>query len=158
VHAVKAHLDALGVPVAVLESDALRPILTPHPQYDEAERGEFYRQVAAIGTLLTRQGVPVIFDATANRRAYRSRAKEQIPRFLEVYVRCPVEICKARDPKGIYHQAAGQHNTVPGLDTVYEPPEQPDLLVEAGSESTEQAAQRLLELLVEKGFLHAARR
>ena len=78
--ALKAQLAARGVAVAVLESDVLRRIFTVHPRYDEAERDVFYRQVAYVGELLVEHGVPVIFDATANRRLYRDRARHEIPR------------------------------------------------------------------------------
>ncbi len=70
--------------VAVLESDVLRQVLTARPHYDEEERETFFRQMVYIGKLLTQHGVPVIFDATANRRRYRDPAREQIPRFMEV--------------------------------------------------------------------------
>ena len=69
-------------------------------------RDTFYRQMAYVGSLLVEHGVPVIFDATANRRAYRERARRQIGRFIEVYVDVPLETCMARDPKGIYRSAA----------------------------------------------------
>ena len=54
-------------------------IFTPRPRYDEEEREAFYRQMVYIGALLTQHGVPVIFDATANRRRYRDQARQQIP-------------------------------------------------------------------------------
>jgi adenylylsulfate kinase len=124
VAALTAQLTARGVDVAVLESDALRQILTPRPHYDEDERDTFYRQMVYLGALLTRHGVPVIFDATANRHIYRDRAQQQISKFLEVYVDCPLETCMARDSKGIYRKAReGAANTVPGLQAAYEPPE-----------------------------------
>jgi adenylylsulfate kinase len=82
--ALKAQLAAHGVDEAVLESDVLRRIFTVHPRYDEAERDVFYRQIAYVGELLVEHGVPVIFDATANRRLYRDRARREIPRFIEV--------------------------------------------------------------------------
>src|SRR5512147_267248 len=119
-------LDARGVDVAVLESDALRPVLTPRATYSEEERETFYRSMAYIGALLVRHGVPVIFDATANRRTYRAAARTSIQRFIEVYVNCPLEVCIARDPKGIYREAqSGQASTVPGLQASYERPEYP---------------------------------
>ena len=102
---LKALLDARGVDVAVLESDQLRQVFTVHPRYDDEERAVFYRQMIWVGRLLVEHGVPVIFDATANRRSYRDEAKQQFERFLEVYVECPLEFCIARDPKGIYRQA-----------------------------------------------------
>lgn len=119
------------VAAAVLESDALRMVLTPEPAYSDEEREVFYREMAELGTLLARQGLNVIFDATANRRAYRERARTHIPRFLEAYVACPVEICRDRDPKGIYARAAaGTADTVPGIQTTYEPPHDPEILLD----------------------------
>lgn len=110
-----AQLSAQGVDVALLESDELRKIFTPHPRYDPEERDTFYRQMVYLGVLLTQHGVPVIFDATANRRVYRDWARQQISKFLEVYVECPLATCIARDPKGIYRRAReGGAETVPG--------------------------------------------
>jgi adenylylsulfate kinase len=152
--ALKEELRARGLDVAVLESDALRKTFTPHPTSDEKERDTFYQHLADVGILLTAQGVPVIFDATANRRAYRDRARQQIPHFLEVYVDCPLPTCMARDPKGIYRRAQGGATaTVPGLPTAYEPPERPDLIVDCEAEAPETAARRVVTLLAEKGYI-----
>jgi adenylylsulfate kinase len=153
--ALKALLEANGVDVAVLESDVLRQVLTPQPHYDDQEREAFYHQMVYIGGLLVGHGVPVIFDATANRRSYRDRARQQIPRFLEVYVDCPLETCVARDPKGIYRAAReGAAATVPGLQAAYEPPEKPDLVLSSEGQTPEAAAQRVMAKLLEKDYLH----
>ena len=154
VKALVSALAARGVDAAVLESDVLRAVFTPHPRYDQEERNTFYRQTVYVGALLTKHGVPVIFDATANRRAHRDHAREQIPRFLEIYVECPLEICMARDPKGIYR--AGREGTatiVPGLQEAYEPPVNPDVLVHGDSEAPETGAQRIVSKLIERGFV-----
>ncbi len=152
--ALAAQLAARGVDVAVLESDALRRIFTPHPVYSEEERDLFYGAMAQIGRLLVDHGVPVIFDATANRRAYRDRARQWIPRLLEVYVECPLDECIRRDTKGIYKKGReGAASTVPGLQAVYEPPEQPDLVVKGNREAPEAAARRVIEKLIEKQYL-----
>ncbi len=146
--ALAAQLRARGVEVEVLESDALRRIFTPHPRYDEEERDAFYGQIAYVGGLLARHGAAVIFDATANRRAYRERARQQIPRFLEVYVDTPLEICMSRDPKGIYRDATA----VPGLQVPYESPLDPDLVIHGDQERAEGAASRIVAMLIERGF------
>lgn len=153
--ALREQLAARGVNIAVLESDALRQILSADsPHYDDAGRDAFYRLMAYIGALLVEHGTPVIFDATANRRAYRDRARAQIARFLEVYVECPLELCMARDPKGIYRKAREQSsNQVPGLAAPYEPPNAPDVIVHAGEESPESAASRIIEKLAGKGYI-----
>ena len=152
--AVRAQLASRGVDVATLESDELRKVLTPDPRYDDKERDAFYRQMVYIGALLTTHGVPVIFDATANRRVYRETARQQIPRFLEVYVDSPLETCVARDPKGIYRLAQnGGAGTVPGIQAEYQPPEHAELIVHGDRESPETGAERLLAKLIERGYL-----
>lgn len=124
-------LDALGVPMVVLESDKMRSILTPEPTYSEKEREQFYRAIILIGELITRSGMNVIFDATANQRVYRDHARSLMRRFVEVYVDCPLEICMKRDPKGIYRRAmSGKATNVPGVQASYEPPLHPEITLD----------------------------
>jgi adenylylsulfate kinase len=151
--AVVRELAARGVDVAVLESDALRQVLTPHPTYDEQERETFYRSMAFIGSLLVRHGVPVVFDATANRRVYRAAARNAIEQFVEVHVDCPLEACVGRDPKGIYRKAqTGEASTVPGMQASYERPEHPDVVVSGDADATA-AAHAILRVLERKGYV-----
>jgi adenylylsulfate kinase len=151
---VRSKLAARGIDVAVLESDELRKILTPHPTYDARERDAFYKQIVWIGALLLRHGVPVIIDATANRRMWREQARAQIPRFVEVFVDAPLALCMARDPKGIYRRAQqGEYMSVPGLQADYEPPRSPELVIQAETESPEAAADRIILALTEKKFI-----
>jgi adenylylsulfate kinase len=151
---LSAHLSARGVDAALLESDELRKIFTPHPRYDQEERDLFYRQMVYLGVLLTQHGVPVIFDATANRRAYRDGARRQIPKFLEVYVECPLATCVARDPKGIYRRAReGGTETMPGLQTAYEAPENPEVVLRGDKDAPEDAARRIITKLTEMSYV-----
>lgn len=152
--ALATELAARGIEAAVLESDELRKIFTPQPRYDEEERERFYRQMAYVGGLLVKHGVAVIFDATANRRAYRQGARDSIARFLEVYVNSPLQVCIARDPKGIYR---GASKNVPGRDVRYEPPESPEVIVRGDRETAEVGAQRVIEKLAELEFLQSGR-
>ena len=98
-------LHAGRVSVVVLESDEMRKILTPAPTYSDEERSQFYRALVLIGTLITRSGINVIFDATANKRAYRDHARQAINKFVEVYVVCPQDICLTAGPER--HLCAG---------------------------------------------------
>jgi adenylylsulfate kinase len=153
--ALHRELAGRGVNIAVLESDALRRVLTPNPDYGDSERDTFYAGVSYIGWLLTRHGVSVIFDATASRRAYRDRARLQIPEFLEVHVDCPLSVCESRDPKGIYRRAReGKALNVPGIQAEYEPPLQPDLVVRGDTDTPANAARRIVAALVKKGYLN----
>jgi len=143
-------LRAAGSTPAVLESDRLRSILTPGASYSSEERDRFYGQMTLFGALLVESGIPVIFDATANRRAYRDRARSLIEHFVEVYVECPLDLCIARDPKGIYKAAAARQATaVPGMQTPYEPPRSPEIIVDCRADpggSARQIAARLKQL------------
>jgi len=147
-------LHARTVDVAVLESDKLRQVLTPHPTYSEGERDTFYRAMAHIGALLVAHGVPVVFDATANRRRYRAAAGMAIRRFIEVYVECPLDVCLARDIKGVYRKAqTGEASTVPGAQASYEPPEHADLVVSGRDTAPRAAAGSIVRVLEDKGYL-----
>ena len=147
-------LAARGVDVAVLESDALRLVLTQRATYSEEERETFYRTMTYIGALLVKHGVPVVFDATANRRAYRAGARVAIERFIEVYIDCPLDVCIARDPKGIYRKAqSGQTSTVPGVQASYDAPEHADVVVPGHNASPETAAHTIVRALEDRGYV-----
>ena len=154
--ALAKELAVRRIDVAVLESDALRDILTPLASYTDDERERFYRALVFIGDLLVSHGVPVVFDATANRRAYREGARALIPQFVEVHVDTPLEVCAARDPKGLYRRAAsGGVTTLPGAQRAYEPPAHPDLVVSSERDSAEGSARSIVALLERRGFVAA---
>jgi adenylylsulfate kinase-like enzyme len=152
--ALVARLAAAGIDAELLESDAVRAVLTPRPVFDDAERDVFYGALLHIGLRLLRRGACVVFDATANRKAYRDRARASIDRFLEIYVETPLEVCEARDPKGIYRRGRqGTAPGVPGLTTVYEPPDAPEVVVRGDRERPDDAAGRVVANLAGRGWL-----
>jgi adenylylsulfate kinase len=147
-----------GARATVLESDVLRKAFASESHYDEQEREYFYRSLAFIGQVLTEQGINVIFDATANRRSYRDRARQRIPQFFEIHVDTPLSICIDRDPKGIYRQGkAGLSKNVPGLQVEYEPPLQPDLVIHGDREVPRHAAERIVQFLEAQGLVRSTR-
>jgi len=106
-----------------------------------------------IGKLLTTNGVNVIFDAVANRKHWRENAREEIPRFLEIFINTPLEICRQRDPKGIYKSAErGDAKYVPGQQQVYEAPLNPDIVLD-GQISPEESAGKIVEVMRKNGFI-----
>jgi adenylylsulfate kinase len=149
--ALLAALRARGVAAAVLESDVLRTQLTPFPTYEDAERDEFYTALADFGAYLVKHGKPVIFDATANRRAYRDRARAAIERFAEVYVSTPPEVCAARDTKGLYRSE--KVTNLPGVQAPYEAPLSPELVIPGHRGTPEEGAAAIIELLERRGWL-----
>jgi len=151
-----ALLEARGVPSRILESDVVRSRITPNATYGTAERDIFYAALGYMAFLLTEHGVPVIVDATANRRSYRDQARAAIPLFLEVHVECPLAVCRSRDPKLIYRRGAeGKAPNVPGLSAPYEVPLRPELTVNGELDSPAESARRIVEVLDAKGFLPA---
>lgn len=149
-----ALLHARGLEPAVLESDVLRTQLTPFARYGARERDFFYAALAELGGFIARQGRPVVFDATANRRAYRDAARANIARFAEVYVDTPLEVCAARDPKGLYRGArAGRSATLPGAQAAYEPPGAPEVVVHGDRGTPAEAAAVIAAWLEARGWL-----
>jgi adenylylsulfate kinase len=152
VSALRPRLEALGLTVEVLESDAVRRLLTPQATYSPEERDLFYRALAFTGQRLVDHGVTVVFDATATRQAYRDLARSMISRFVEVAVECPLEVCIQRDRKGTYHKGLrGETTTVPGLQTPYEAPPHPDVRIDTTKLSAEEGAKRICDLVQAKG-------
>lgn len=151
---LSVQLARLGCSTEVLESDAVRRVLTPHPTYAQAERDLFYRALAFMGARLVAHGVTVIFDATANRRAYRDFARSLIPRFIEVVVECPLEVAMQRDYKGTYQRGQrGESSTVPGLQEPYEAPLNAELRLDSTRLSAEEAAGEIRDLVMAKRML-----
>jgi adenylylsulfate kinase len=149
-----AALHAEGESVRVLELDEIRKTLTPHPTYTDAERDVVYRALAGMAALLTEVGVPVIIDATAPRRRWRDLARGAIPRFAEVQLLCPLEICRERErtrplgnaPRGIYARAGQPGATAPGIDVPYEAALDPELAIDTSKEKLADAAARVVAL------------
>ena len=110
---------------------------------------QFYQGMVEIAARFLEHGVPVLIDATGNRRAYRAPARERFPLFAEVYVDCPLERCMDRDPKGIYKMASqGSATTVPGLQAEYEPPIHPEVHLRSDREDPESAARKIVDFLI----------
>jgi|Deesub1362A_J573_1020465.scaffolds.fasta_scaffold00008_151 adenylylsulfate kinase len=141
-------LREMGVKVVILESDELRKLLTPNPQYTEEERDYFYRAMAVIGRYLVDNGISVIFDATAHKRKYRENARKLIKNFIEVYVYAPLEVCLKRDVKGLYSKALkGEIKTLPGLQEPYEEPPEPDVKLETHIETIEASLVKIISVI-----------
>jgi adenylylsulfate kinase len=146
--ALQRQLATRGIHTLILDSDELRRILTPQPTYSDEERDWFYDVLAQLAAWLTRNGINVLIAATANRRAYRQAARDQIERFAEVYVQCSLDTCRQRDTKGIYTAAqAGQAVHVPGVGSAFEPPLHPEGVVDTEQHSPAEAATLVLALL-----------
>ncbi|OPY26476.1 MAG: putative adenylyl-sulfate kinase [Methanocella sp. PtaU1.Bin125] len=141
----------------MLELDEIRKVLTPRPQYTEQERSIVYAALTYMAKLLVDEGVNVIIDATGNLRRYRDNAHVLIGDFGEIYIKCPLEVCMAREsgrkaqfaPRGIYKKGkTGRSATVPGLNVPYEEPLKPIAIIDCQrppDDAGRQAAEAILE-------------
>jgi adenylylsulfate kinase len=152
--ATASALQAEGEPVRVLELDEIRETLTPAATYSDAERDLVYRALVYLAALLVDVGIPVIIDATAHRREWRDLARATLPRFAEVQLVCPLEVCRQREqtrpaghaPRGIYAHAGQPGATVPGVDVAYEPALTPELVIDTAGETVAEAARRIVTM------------
>ena len=146
----------------MLELDAIRRVITPAATYTDAEREAVYRALVYIGACLVDAGIPVIFDATAHRRAWRDLARATLPRFAEVQLLCPLEVCRQREaarprgaaPAGIYARATQAGARVPGVNVEYEFALDPELQVDTTRHTVNEAAGAIVDMIHER-FLSA---
>jgi len=150
-------LKAKGIHARIVSSDMLRKVVTPEPTYSQEERDMVYNALVLVARLITLEGYNVIIDATGNLKRYRNQARKRIPRFIEAYIRCPLEICIEREtkrgktfraPKQIYRKALeGKAPTVPGIGAPYEEPQHPEVVVDSDMLNPDQCAQKILEAI-----------
>jgi protein-L-isoaspartate(D-aspartate) O-methyltransferase len=160
--AVAKELRSRCVDVTLLELDEIRRVITPTPTYSDAEREAVYRALVYIGAVLVEAGSPVIFDATAHRRAWRDLARSALPAFAEVQLVCPLEVCQQREaarprgaaPPGIYARATSPTARVPGVNVEYEPALAPELSIDTSAISVDAAARAIVTFISDR-FLGA---
>lgn len=142
----------------ILRMDELRKIVTPDPSYSEEEREFVYRTIVYTAKTVSELGHNVIIDATGNMRRWRELARQLIPNFAEIYLKCSLYICKEREthrwkrhsaPKGIYKKGKAGW-PVPGVSAPYEEPLNPDILVETDRVSVKEAVSAIAGFLSEK--------
>lgn len=130
-------LRAVARPCVVLDGDEVRAALVPAPGYDPASRDAFYATLSRLAALVARQGLVAIVSATAHRQLHRAAARRVAPRFIEVFVDVPAEVCARRDPKGLWRAArSGTLRGLPGADVAYEPPRRPDVTATGGRDDS----------------------
>jgi len=156
-HLVK-ELRNREIPIEVLDGDIVRENLSKGLGFSKEDRDTNIRRIAFVANLLSRNGVPVITAAISPYREIRNEAREIMDgRFVEAYVKASVEVCEERDVKGLYAKArSGEIKEFTGVSDPYEPPENPELVLETESQSPEESAEQILAYLTERGLIPAA--
>ena len=128
---LKGMFDSAGKPAVILDGDNIRKGLCSDLGFSHKDRTENIRRIAEVAKLFKDTGVNVIVAFISPYREDRARAREIIGAgFVEVFVECPVKICKERDPKGLYKKAlAGEIKDFTGVSAPYENPDSPEIIV-----------------------------
>jgi bifunctional enzyme CysN/CysC len=149
---LERRLVVAGRPAYILDGDNLRHGLNADLGFSDEDRTENVRRVGEVARLLADAGVvalvPVISPFRAGRDAVRSKHEATGLRFVEVFVDTPLELCEKRDPKGLYEKArAGELRGFTGIDSPYEPPTTPEVVLTPDDGDPSQQAERVLALL-----------
>ena len=153
---IEERLKARGRNVEILDGDIVRTHLSKGLGFSREDRDTNIKRIAFVCGLLTRNGVICISAAIAPYSEAREWARHEIKNFVEVYVKCPIEVCRQRDVKGLYKLVdEGKIKNFTGVDDPYEEPEHPDLVIETDKESIEESVERIFAKLVELGYLEA---
>ncbi|MET4806880.1 sulfate adenylyltransferase subunit CysN [Limibacillus sp. MBR-115] len=149
---LEKRLQSLGKHTYLLDGDNVRHGLNRDLGFTETDRVENIRRVAEVSRLMVDAGLIVLVSFISPYRSERDLARSLFDEgeFLEVFVDTPLALCEARDPKGLYAKARrGEIKNFTGIDSGYEPPEQPEMRLETADLSPEQAVTLLLDYLKE---------
>ncbi len=137
-----------------LDGDVVRKSLCRDLGFSKKDRDENIRRVAFVAKLLTRNGVAVLTSFISPYREIRDEARREIGEFIEVYVKCPLEVCMSRDVKGMYQKAIrGEIKEFTGISDPYEEPVNPEMVLETDRETLEESARKVLDYLKKAGYI-----
>ncbi len=151
---VAAILKDRGLRVERLDGDIVRRDLTRDLGFSKKDRDENIRRVTFVTKLLSRNGVAVLTSFISPYREMRDHARQEATNFLEVYAKCPVDVCMQRDVKGMYQKAIrGEIKEFTGVSDPYEEPLNPEIVLETDKETLEQSVEKVLAKLGELGYI-----
>ncbi len=151
---VGEYLRSRGLKVELLDGDEVRRWLSPEAGFSREDRERHLRRVAYVSKLLARNGVAVIASFVSPYRSVREQARKTIEserlKFIEVYIKCSLEECIRRDPKGLYKKALnGEIKDMTGIQDPYEEPLNPEVIVNSENEDPDKCAEKIIGKLKE---------
>ena len=156
---LEAELTDVGRAVVVLDGDEVRQRLSRGLGFSKEDRDENVLRIAYVARLITQVGGVAIVCAISPYRAIRNEVRREIVKFVEVYISCPVEVCRKRDVKGLYQKALrGQITNFTGVSDPYEKPQFPEVLVYTDRQSPVESLETILLGLERIGYLTAEKR
>lgn len=156
-HRVEEILFEMGIRTYVLDGDNIRMGLNKNLGFSKEDREENIRRISEVAKLFVDAGIIVLTAFISPYRRDRDLARSLVEKgeFIEIYVKCPLEVCEKRDVKGLYEKARkGIIKQFTGIDDPYEEPENPEIVVETDKYSLEESANIVVNYLKEKGYLN----
>ncbi|HRI88617.1 MAG TPA: adenylyl-sulfate kinase [Candidatus Hydrogenedentes bacterium] len=155
-HSVEGALYSKGCRTYVLDGDNVRHGLNKDLGFSPADREENIRRIGEVANLFTQGGLITMTAFISPYRADRDKARQIAGEgnFIEVYVKCALDVCEDRDPKGLYKKAReGKIPEFTGISAPYEEPDNAELVVDTGAESLEESTKKVLAALQERGII-----
>ncbi|PRR97501.1 adenylyl-sulfate kinase [Bacillus atrophaeus] len=155
-NAVDEKLYERGIQSYVLDGDNIRHGLNQDLGFRAEDRVENIRRIGEVAKLFVDSGQIILTAFISPFREDRKMVKEKFPQeeFFEIYIKCPLNICEERDPKGLYKKArSGEIKHFTGIDSPYEAPLSPDLTIESDKISIADAADLIINELHTKGII-----
>ncbi len=157
--ALEQKLHELGRASYRLDGDNIRHGLNKDLGFSPEDREENIRRIGEVATLMADAGLIVLSSFISPYQKDRDAIRAMVPQgdFIEVFVDCPVEVCEARDPKGLYKKArAGEISEFTGVSAPYEAPEMAEIRLHADTETIDESVAIILSYLQEVGIVSAA--
>jgi len=148
---LEAQLHALGFKTYLLDGDNIRSGLNKDLSFTDEGRIENIRRIGEVARLMLDAGIVVLSAFISPFRADREQVKAIVgaENYIEVFVDAPIEVCEQRDVKGLYKKArAGEVKNFTGIDSPYETPDSPDVVIETGVLSVEESIEMLMKIIL----------
>ena len=155
-HAVEEKLHQMGCRTFVFDGDNVRHGLCSDLGFSREDRTENIRRIGEMTRLFIEAGVISMTAFISPFRADRERVRNLVGKddFIEIYCKCPIEVCEQRDVKGHYRRArAGEIKEFTGISSPYEEPENPDLILDTANYSIERSVKQVIDLLVKRDIV-----
>jgi adenylyl-sulfate kinase len=151
---LERHLLARGLRIERLDGDTVRQGLTRDLGFSKEDRDKNIERVTFVAKLLSRNGIGVIAAFISPYRQARAQARQETTHFIEVFVDAPLEVCAARDVKGLYARAfAGELQNFTGVNDPYEAPESPELTLHTERETIDESVAAVIAYLEARGLI-----
>ena len=154
-----AKLLELGRRVTLLDGDVVRTHLSKGLGFSKEDRDTNVRRIGFVASEIVRHGGIALCSLVSPYRATRNDVRNMFApdQFIEVFVNTPLAVCEERDPKGIYaRMRRGEISGVTGIDDPYEPPENPEMVIDTVSRAARENALLILDNLADRGFVASA--